>query len=64
MDVTAERFDFVTFELREHSDGKWDFCICSDGEKVHKLSRITLQQALSQLEKMMALREKIIKENL
>jgi hypothetical protein len=60
MDITLESFEKVTFELREHSDGRWDMCIVCAGEKTHKLSRLPFKKALSELEKVMAVRKRLL----
>jgi hypothetical protein len=60
MDFTLESFEKVTFELREHSDGRWDLCIVCAGEKTHKLSRLPFKKALNELEKCMSVRKRLL----
>ena len=62
MDFDFDNFEYVTIELREHSDGKWDLCFLAPGEKTHKISRLTFNVAVAQLHKVMELREKLLKE--
>ena len=54
--IDAETFGEVTFELREHTSGKWDLCILADGEKTHKIRHLNFEDALKQLHMVMGYR--------
>jgi hypothetical protein len=62
MDFNFDNFEYVTIELREHADGKWDLCFLAPGEKTHKISRMTFNAAITQLHRVVELREKLLKE--
>ena len=49
----------ITLELREHSDGRWDVCLVSNGEVTQKLSRLTFGNAIKQLKKIKRLRDEL-----
>ena len=49
----------ITFELREHSDGRWDVCLICKGEVTQKLARLTFGNAIKQLRKMRKMRNEL-----
>jgi hypothetical protein len=63
MDLNYENISKVVFELREHEDGRWDFCIKAKGEKTVRLKRLPFHLAVKECEKAIRLRNDFKEEN-
>lgn len=57
MEMSYENVSNIVFELLEHSDGKWDFCLKAAGEKRVRLKRLPFHLAVKECEKAMRLRK-------